>query len=255
MKRTYFLLVFLLASYYVSAQKAPFERIMYGGIQFKPIFPNEFLQTGSQSVDSGITTFTISPKFSYTFGFSLNHVLSKSVSMDYGLLLTKRKYELNIKDTAFNRTSQFETNGFEVPVLLRVSIPLSKQLQASTAWGINFNLTTRDYSYPYVRAVGGDTYFKNYVARRFTVNPGIMGNIGFQYETKNGSAFYLGGSFNLPFFWTYKTYLKNMVEVPPFTSKGEGSIYLRGSYLTLDLRYYFIKESTDYVKRHSDEAF
>ena len=62
-----------------------------------------------------------------------------------------------------------------------------------------------------------------------------MANLGFEYRTKEKGTFYLGGSYHLPFS-PIMTFAMSY-EKPPTNVVAIDNI--RGSYLTLDLRYYF----------------
>ena len=78
-----------------------------------------------------------------------------------------------------------------------------------------------------------------YVFRRNWAQAGVLGNIGVEYRTPKSGTFYLGATYHRPFndmaqadlTWTYFG--------PPAVRRTTVRTNLSGSYLTVDLRYYF----------------
>ena len=73
-------------------------------------------------------------------------------------------------------------------------------------------------------------YYRNWI------QAGVVGNLGVEYRTEKSGTFYLGATFHRPF---------NDMALAEFTYYGPNffpyslSTMLDGSYLTVDLRYYF----------------
>ena len=67
------------------------------------------------------------------------------------------------------------------------------------------------------------------------LNVGLTANVGFEYRTTRAGYFYVGASYHRPFRAAYNSVLiydwNNLSE--------EGALQLSGTYLTLDLKYFF----------------
>jgi hypothetical protein len=218
-----------------------------GGFQVKPIFASSFLRTGPQTDSVNFSRFTVTQTPGFSLGFTLKNQFKERLSMEYGLLMSQRNFQLNIRDSLMDKSSNFRFNAFEIPVLLQTQVSLNKTNFLQGALGFNFLFTNRDYNYPALSSGLSDAYYKNYLSRHFGLMPGVMGNVGWQKELKNGHSTYLGASISLPFSWLYKAYVTHQEDIPPFTKKAEKQFELRCNYLTLDLRYYLIKDRTDLV--------
>ncbi len=218
-----------------------------GGFQVKPILASSFLRTGPQTDSVNFSRFTVTQTPGFSLGFTLKNQFKERLSLEFGLLMSQRNFRLAISDSTINKTSDFRFNSFEIPVLLQTRVSLNKINDLQGAIGLNFNLTNRDYNYPALTAGLSEAYYKNYLSRHFGIMPGIMGNLGWQKELKNGHSTYIGASLSLPFSWLYKAYITHQDDLPPFAPKAQKQFDLRGNYLTLDLRYYLIKDRTDLV--------
>ncbi len=218
-----------------------------GGFQVKPILASSFLRTGPQTDSVNFSRFTVTQTPGFSLGFTLKNQFKERLSLEFGLLMSQRNFRLAISDSTMNKTSDFRFNSFEIPVLLQTRVSLNKTNDLQGAIGLNFNLTNRDYNYPALTAGLSEAYYKNYLSRHFGIMPGIMGNLGWQKELKNGHSTYIGASLSLPFSWLYKAYITHQDDLPPFAPKAQKQFDLRGNYLTLDLRYYLIKDRTDLV--------
>jgi hypothetical protein len=218
-----------------------------GGFQVKPILASSFLRTGPQTDSVNFSRFTVTQTPGFSLGFTLKNQFKERLSLEFGLLMSQRNFRLAISDSTMNKTSDFRFNSFEIPVLLQTRVSLNKTNDLQGAIGLNFNLTNRDYNYPALTAGLSEAYYKNYLSRHFGIMPGIMGNLGWQKELKNGHSTYIGASLSLPFSWLYKAYVTHQDDLPPFAPKAQKQFDLRGNYLTLDLRYYLIKDRTDLV--------
>jgi len=241
--RTGFTLILFLWAMVASTQ--PYT--LTGGFQVKPILASSFLRTGSQTDSVNFSRFTVTQTPGFSLGFTLKNQFKERLALEFGLLMSQRNFQLNIRDSFMNKTSDFRFNSFEIPVLLQTQVNLNKTNFLQGAIGLNFNITNRDYNYPALTAGLSEAYFKNYVSRHFGIMPGVMGNVGWQKELKNGHSTYLGASISLPFSWLYKSYVTHQNDLPPFEKKAEKQFELIGNYLTLDLRYYLIKDRTDLV--------
>ena len=220
---------------------------LHGGFQVKPIFGSDYLRTGSLTDSVNSTRFTISQSAGFTFGGILRNQFQKNLSLEFGASITQRNYQLLIADQFASHRSNFRLNGFEIPILLQSSIPINKSNSLSGSFGLNINVTNRDYFFPTLDSSLTQAYFKNFLSRRFTILPGAMANLGWEKSLKDGQSIYIGFSASIPVTWMYRAYVTHQEEIPPFTVKAEKNFDLRGNYLTLDIRYYLIKDRTDLV--------
>lgn len=220
---------------------------LHGGFQVKPIFGSDFLRTGALTDSVNLSRFTITQSPGFTFGGILRNQFKKNLSFEYGASITQRNYQLYIADSQAAHQSKFRMNCFEIPLLLQSSIPINKTNSLSGSFGLNINVTNRDYFFPTLDSSLTQSYYKNFLSRRFTLLPGAMANLGWEKSLKDGQSIYLGIAASIPVTWMYRAYITHQEEIPPFTTKAEKNFDLRGNYLTIDLRYYLIKDRTDLV--------
>ena len=79
------------------------------------------------------------------------------------------------------------------------------------------------------------TYHRTLTARKHTFQPAVLANLGWEYRTEKSGYLYLGASLHRPFSYELVTHIDY---------EGNGKyedLYqpLSGSYLTLDIRYFF----------------
>ncbi len=85
----FFLLVFL------SSVKAQ-ERVTTFGIQFKPIIPLQFFDAGKQEQTLNGIEYINNPKMGFAFGMVIRKGLTKSLSLETGINVLKRNFDLTI---------------------------------------------------------------------------------------------------------------------------------------------------------------
>ena len=207
------------------------QKVTTVGIQFKPILSSELINTGPQTEKVGNIGFELKPKGGYSFGMVVRKGLTKQLSIESGINFSRRNYDLSITNDSlnFNGTSDFSYIIYEIPIMGLVYVQLGQQTYLNTAFGVAFNFLPSDWdSYDY--------YFEHYSARKSWVLPSLLANIGFEYRTYEKGYFYLGFSYNRPFSEIttagvlYK--IDNAEQARTFFD-------VNGSYLTLDLRYFF----------------
>lgn len=226
----------LWSTFLLSAQ----QTVTTVGIQFKPILSSELINTGAQLERVGNIGFELKPKGGYSFGMIVRKGLSKQLSIESGINFSRRNYNLTITNDSLNFKGQsdFSYIIYEIPIMGLVYVQLGQQTFLNTAFGVAFNFLPSDWD-------SFDYYFEHYSARRSWVVPSLMANIGFEYRTYDKGYLYLGFSFNRPFSEIttagalYK--IDNVEQARTFFD-------VNGSYLTLDLRYFF-NEPPDNKKR------
>lgn len=204
----------------------------------KPVYPLSFFEP--------ITTFerpavkaSLELKGGMAFGMVVRTGLTKAVSLETGINQITRRYAFALaNDTnGYSDRGNIRFVGYEVPVLALVYIRLGERTWMNNALGFSADL------YPSDATVVLD-YAQAYLFRRNWVQFGVVGNIGVEYRTEKAGYFYLGSTFHRPFSdmsqadvtWFDRRF------VPYRTTE-----FLDGTYLTLDLRYFF-HEDPDKVR-------
>ena len=211
------------------------------GLQVKPVLPLEFFDPltvterehvqGSIELTGGVS-----------FGMLIRHGITRSISLETGIAQIQRRYDIGIiNDTnGYAGSGSMRWVGYEVPVTALVFIRLGERTWMNTALGLSVDMYPGD-------AVKELERGRAYMFRNNWAQLGVLGNLGVEYRTEKSGIFYLGATFRRPFGnmstvdLTY--YGENFF---PYTMRTE----LQGSYLTVDIRYFFHEEADkDRVRR------
>lgn len=200
------------------------------GIQAKPVIPFPFFDP--------VTTFerehlqaSMEIKGGFAFGMVVRTGLGKSISLETGINQITRRYDFNIaNDTSgHNEQGRIRYVGYEIPLLALAYVRLGERTWMNNALGFSADLYPSDATSVLDRS-------QLYIFRRHWLLFGVVGNIGVEYRTEKSGYFYLGATFHRPFNDMAQAdatwFSSNFV---PYRS----SQLLDGSYLTLDLRYFF----------------
>ena len=208
------------------------------GIQVKPVVPLDLFDpeiTLEREHLSGAIELT----GGYAFGMSVRVGVSNTISFETGISQIQRNYGYSlVNDTnGYSASERFRYVGYEVPVAALAYIRLGERMWMNAALGFSFDAYPSD--------VQKDVEWgRIYVFRNDWAQFATLANLGVEYRTEGSGYFYLGASFHRPFGsiavadLTY--YAQNFF---PYTMRGT----LDGSYLTVDLRYYF-HEDADRMK-------
>ena len=91
--------------------------------------------------------------------------------------------------------------------------------------------------YPsHVQSVGENYLLQHLSLKRYWMNFSLLANLGFEYRTEEKGRFYLGASFVNPFNAITDTKIDYYYEN---NRKQRYTTQLRGTYITIDLRYFF----------------
>ena len=227
-KSILFVLFFVISASLLTAQT---KKDIYAGFQFRPIFPNDFLNTGAASVSDSTTVFDIIPKTGFNFGFIIRKNISKTWSFETGISTVKRTYNLRISSPDTFTNNRIILNYYELPLNWVVNIPVSEKIYISSSLGLPINLVTRNYFY-------NGPHFKDDIIRYRMFKIGISGNLGIEYRSEKNGIFYIGTTIQRPFGPIYGSRMKHTETRPPFSVKGEKEFDYSGSYFTLDFRYF-----------------
>lgn len=210
------------------------QNVLTAGIQFQPIFPVTFLNTADQEVSNsqGTVTTLLSPKFSFSAGMVVRWGFHKRLSLETGINFVQRNYDVTLSTDTFSGTSDFRIIGYEHPIKLLVFVRLADKLFMNAAAGVQMTFFPSDI-------FTSDTYFRHSGLRlgagQFLHGGGIA-NLGLEYRTKQAGYFYFGATYHVAFGDIYRSkfqYISNN------TQSEAMPIWLNGSYLTFDVRYFF----------------
>ncbi len=207
------------------------SRLTTFGIQIKPIFPVGFIGTGKQRVDTANVKFDLALKGGYNFGMVIRKGFSDLLAMELGINYVKRKYRLNISDTGHAESSEFRIIGYEIPASLLVYIRLGEKIFMNASLGASADMYASN-----VESIGEN--HNTLTVRNHTFQAAIVANLGWEYRTESSGYFYLGASLHRPFDYELTTkahYKRNTKEMDIYQP-------LSGSYLTVDLRYFFYED-------------
>jgi hypothetical protein len=200
------------------------------GIQVKPVIPLDYFDP-SITVEREHLTGTIELTGGYSFGMNVRVGVSNTISLETGISQINRNYRFDlVNDTSgYAEGSTFRYIGYEVPVVALVYIRLGERAWMNAALGFSLDLYPSDVQKDLQEG-------RVYVYRNNWAQFGALANLGVEYRTERSGYFYLGGSFHRPFgemaFADLTYYGPSFF---PYTMRTP----LDGSYLTLDLRYYF----------------
>jgi len=211
------------------------------GIQVKPVIPLDYFDPLT-IVEQEHRTGSIELKGGFLCGMNVRVGITPAISFETGISQIRRAYAFSlVNDTnGYSETGRVRFTGYEVPVMALIYIRLGERTWMNTALGASIDMYPSDAQRDIEK---GRIYIFKYGWARF----GIMGNLGVEYRTDKSGIFYLGGSFHRPF---------NDMALAAFTYYGpnffpyEMRSPLDGSYLTLDLRYYF-HEDPERIRRRA----
>jgi hypothetical protein len=213
------------------------DRMIYFGIQYKPVFPNEFLGAGEVSGTDSTFFVSAKPVLSNSFGMVLRFGITKTIAYEIGLNRVQRYYRMNFEESsaALSDNSRFGILGYEIPNQLLIYVRLTEKIYMNNAFGISLMAFASD-----VQSYGNNDRFRqiSYLNTRWFI-PGLTANVGFEYRTRKWGFFYLGGTL----LWPLKHIANTTASYQPPTGRMHTvPLKLRGSYVTLDIRYFFYED-------------
>ena len=213
------------------------------GIVARPVFPLSFFDP--------ITTFDRGPlrgraelTGGFAFGMSVRAGITKAISLETGINQTTRRYNVSLRNdsVAYSGEDELRFVGYEIPVLALVYIRLGERSWMNTALGFSADIYPTDAQR--ILEVS-----RLYYARRGWLLPGVVANIGVELRTYKSGWFYGGFTYHRPF---------GDMATAEFTWYGSDNLgrtvkaRIGGSYLTLDLRYYFHSDPDRPRQRRND---
>lgn len=209
------------------------ERVLTAGFQLKPMIPVSFLSGDNFSRSIEGVTLTMKNAPGYSAGMVVRKGITKTISFETGINIVQRNFTLGlaVDSSAFEEQSSVRIIGYEIPLLGLVYIRLSERIYMNAALGVSLDM------FPSVN-VGNNSFsgaFQHLAYRRNWMQVGLLSNLGWEYRSKEKGIYYLGFSFHRPFTQIYQNQFTVFRPGPDLTAVNG----LRGSYFTIDLRYFF----------------
>jgi hypothetical protein len=229
--RYFYIVLILFLSKEVFAQQG----VTTFGMQIKPIVPVGYFGTGATVQQDGRFTLTTKQNIGVCYGMVVRQGITKSISFESGINYIKRNYNLHLEiaDTNFFDKSNFGIVSYEIPLQGLVYIRLSENLFINSSTGISFNFFASS-----VQSLGENKMMQHLSLLRRRSGLSYLANLGFEYRTEKSGYIYLGSSLHLPF-----NPITRYTNVSYEDRRRNDLVYfkeeLRGSFLTLDIRYFF----------------
>jgi hypothetical protein len=205
------------------------EKINTVGIQIKPIFSSAFFGTGPQQIIDSSFTYNLKPATGFAAGMVIRRGYTKNLSLEFGINYVRRNYSVGTDHASKQTNTNFRVIGYEIPVSQLVFIRLGKQVFMNVSAGLCLNMFPSDVQKP-----GEVVYI--YGGRQKIFNASLIANLGVEYRTSKSGYYYLGASLNRPFSPIYAMSVQYIVNNAILN---QVITNLKGSYLTVDFRYFF----------------
>lgn len=211
------------------------------GLQVKPVIPFSFFEPETKLQLDHLSA-SVQLNGGLAFGMVVRKGLGKALSMETGLSQITRKYGFGIvNDTnGYNGSGSLRFVGYELPVVCLVYVRLGQRTWMNNALGVSLDMYPSD-------AHQELDYGQAYFFRRNWAQIGVVGNIGVEYRTDHSGYFYGGATFHRPFGDMAQADVSWLDRYKGFQPHKMIAL-LNGSYLTLDLRYFF-HEDPDKARR------
>ncbi len=205
------------------------------GLQVKPVIALEYFEP-AVTAELEHLRFSIELQGGIAYGMSVRVGLSRMLSLETGLGQIQRRYSFRAaNDTSgYDQSGSFRYVGYELPLTALVYLRLGERTWMNTALGASLDFYPSD-----AQTILGTGESGVYVFRQNWAQASVLGNIGLEYRTERSGYFYLGATYHRPFTdlaqadaaWSYFG--------PPAVQRFGTRMALSGTYLTIDLRYYF----------------
>lgn len=210
------------------------------GFQYKPLIPLSVLGTTELEVTNGTFSGNYQQQFGYNFGGILRLNMTKSISLETGISMVRRNYSLdfNMPDSNLTASTSFGLISYEIPInaLVFIQLDLNKFMNASLGLSVVYSPSNvRTYTNPYGKHAFMHEGRRYGSGGLFMFAIEMNAGVGFEIRTKENGTFYLGASGRVPFRPIYQ--VAAIYEHGSYTVPAYG--LLSGSYVALDLRYYF----------------
>ncbi|MEO0310688.1 MAG: hypothetical protein RIQ89_345 [Bacteroidota bacterium] len=221
-------LLTFLALMFISSNAIAQARVTTVGLQIKPIFPIDFLETGEKKFNSPLAEYSLKLNGGFSGGMVIRKGLSNLIAIETGINYVKRNYLYSIAHPNFQQKVNYRLIGYEIPVHAMIFIQTGEHIFMNASLGMAVDMFASNV----VAATDSSITFAR---RRATFQPALNANVGAEYRTIGSGYWYLGATFHQPFNYSFA----NFVEYPRGAGVTDASINVNGAFLTIDLRYYF----------------
>ncbi|CAG5087571.1 PorT family protein [Parvicella tangerina] len=203
------------------------------GVQFKPVVPINYFGAGPQTVTDSIASLTVSPKLGYNLGMVVRTDFSDLLSFETGINYIRRNFDMDATGVVIDSSdhSDFGFVSYQIPLQALVYIRLSENIYMNTSGGLGI-----DWYASHVQSIGENGLLKHISLRRYWMHFSVLANIGFEWRTENAGGFYVGASFVNPVKPITDTRVDYYYDN---TDRQRYEMNLRGTFITVDLRYFF----------------
>ncbi|MBL7957810.1 MAG: hypothetical protein JNM49_07605 [Flavobacteriales bacterium] len=205
------------------------------GLQVKPVIPLEFFDP-SASAELEHLRFGMDLTGGIAYGMSVRIGLSRMLSLETGLGQIQRRYRFSVlNDTSgYDQSTRMRYVGYEIPLTALVYLRLGERTWMNTALGASLDFYPSD-----AVTTMGNGESSVYVFRQGWAQASVLGNIGFEYRSDKSGYIYIGATYHRPFADMAQAEMTWNYFGPPAVRRFTTRTGLSGTYLTLDLRYYF----------------
>lgn len=223
------------------------------GIQFKPIIPSKFFNSGVETIEGESFNVTKTPKLGYNFGMVIRKGITDIFSLELGINYTRRRFDLEVIEPVdgISKNLNFIFTAYEIPVQGLVYVQLGDELWMNAAAGFSMDMYPSDLFSSDSQDLNGSIYdFEQRTYRSNWLQFALVANYGFEWRTEEDGIFYVGASYHRPFSDMATTEITFKKDNFPYREK----VDLSGSYLTLDLRYFFHEDPQRKKKTKKKES-
>lgn len=203
------------------------------GLRVKPVVPFTYFDKDVE-VKTEHARYAMSLEGGFAFGMNVRVGVTNMISFETGLGQIQRRFSYTVENdtAAYAESASIRYTGYELPVMGLVFIRLGEKTWMNTALGASLDFYPSDV----------EGYLENgsiYMFRRRWAQGSVIGNLGFEYRSDKSGIFYLGATYHRPFNDLALADLTYTYFGPPTRKDFTERLSVAGSYLTVDLRYYF----------------
>jgi len=232
-----FFIFFSLLSYSQS-NKVP----SYFGVQYQSVIPNNILGGKSMSLSNESFNSSISQNIGYSMGATVRFGITELIAFETGINFTKRSFNINMEvpDSNLFVSDAPSFIEYNIPLNCLIYIKMTKEWYTNASLGVAVTYKPSSIG-KQINPEGLHSFIYDcYVDFRKKIGVDFNGNVGVEYRTKKSGFFYLGGSVRIPFAPLFIMLTKYQNQGYDLTTSDE----YNGSYLSVDLKYFFpIKRS------------
>ena len=209
----------------------------YFGVQYQSVIPNNILGGKSMSFSNESFNSSISQKIGYSMGATVRFGITELIAFETGINFTKRNFNINMElpDSNLYVSDNASFIEYNIPLNCLIYIKMTKEWYANASLGIAAIYKPSSIG-KQINPEGLHSFiYDGYVDFRKKISADFNANVGFEYRTKKSGFFYLGGSIRVPFSPLFIILTKYQNQGYDLTTIDE----LNGSYLSIDLKYFF----------------